>query len=277
MKKEEVLQLMSAIPPDLIEEADIKAPARRRLPKLARAGLIAACLCLALLGTAFAANPEAMAALIERLNVQITTDRGRDIYTVGGKLTAFPLSDFSPALNEDSESRGIRVVVQKKFNTWDEVQAYLGEDIPSIWPGDGKDWEKPGRRYNVDLLHTQLEQLWGIQVYSTNLDLQAEVSFHLYTEHCPSLNENMSPLGGMYGSMGSVEQLEDYSMANGLTAEILVDTEDASLIIGDGQPLCSAIGYFARSGILYRVEAFGAAPTRDETVSRLYTILDSFP
>ena len=60
MKKEDVLNLMTDLPPDLIEEADFDAPAKRRLPKLARMGLIAACLCLALLGTAFAANPEAV-------------------------------------------------------------------------------------------------------------------------------------------------------------------------------------------------------------------------
>lgn len=56
MKNEQVLEWMNAIPPDLIEEADVQAPAKRRLPKIVRAGLIAACLCLALLGTAAAVH-----------------------------------------------------------------------------------------------------------------------------------------------------------------------------------------------------------------------------
>ena len=71
MKKEEALHLMDAIPPGLIEEAGLQSPAKRRMPKLIRTVLIAACLCLALLGTAFAANPEAMAALIDRLTVSM--------------------------------------------------------------------------------------------------------------------------------------------------------------------------------------------------------------
>ena len=71
MKKEDVLNLMTGLPADLIEEADLDAPAKRRLPRLARAGLIAACLCFALLGTAFAANPEAVAQFIDRLTVRI--------------------------------------------------------------------------------------------------------------------------------------------------------------------------------------------------------------
>ena len=71
MKKEQALNLMNTLGPDLIEEADIPLPDKRRLPKAVRTGLIAACLCLALLGTAFAANPEAMATLIQRLTVQV--------------------------------------------------------------------------------------------------------------------------------------------------------------------------------------------------------------
>lgn len=287
MKKEQALELMNAIPPDLIEEADLQAPARQPMPKIVRTGLIAACLCLALLGTAFAANPEAVAALMERLNVQVISDQeyyGADICTIGGQVTAFPLSDFSPALNEDSENRGVHAVVQKEFDTWDETRAYLGENIPCIWPNDGKNWEA---RYCIDMFHTQryigtshtqFEQLWGIEVYSTNLELQAEVTFNIYTEHWPYPNgtDNVVPLNGLHISMDSVEQLESYSMANGLTAEILVDTEAAESA-GENPPHCNAIGYFMRSGIFYRVETLGVSSNREETVARLYSILDTFP
>ena len=46
---------MNAVPPDLVEEADTLAPAKRRFSKGVRGALIAACLCLALVGTTFAA------------------------------------------------------------------------------------------------------------------------------------------------------------------------------------------------------------------------------
>ena len=51
MKKEQIFELMNAVPPDLVEEADIQAPVKRRFSKGVRGALIAACLCLALVGT----------------------------------------------------------------------------------------------------------------------------------------------------------------------------------------------------------------------------------
>ncbi len=96
MKKEDVLNLMTGLPPDLIEEADFDAPAKRRLPKLARAGLIAACLCLALVGTAFAA------ATVYRLTVQhhAYSDGQGDWfgYRVSGDVIRRPMDAFSPEL-----------------------------------------------------------------------------------------------------------------------------------------------------------------------------------
>lgn len=268
MKKEQILELMNALPPDLVEEADVQAPAKRRLPKGVRGALIAACLCLALVGSAFAVNPEAVAALIDRLSVNLSSTEEFTSYSIEGEMVKYPLSDFSMTLNAASEGREVPAVpVHLVFNTWDEVRAFLGEDVPCVWPTD---WDTD--HFQVVLFHTELEKLWGIQICSVDLGRQAEVNVDIYTEHW--LHRD-GIIAGLYDHPeNSIEHLDQYDMANGSAAEIIVRTETAET---DHIGQCSAYGFFMKSGILYQVEAFGNVNTRDETTARLRGILDLFP
>ncbi|MDE6839329.1 MAG: hypothetical protein K2P49_00530 [Oscillospiraceae bacterium] len=265
MKKEQVQDLMNAIPPDLIEEADLQAPAKRRLPRAVRTGLIAACLCLALLGTAFAAtNPEAMAALIERLTVQISpaeTDPGYSV--TGGSMTKYPLSAFSPALNAASEGRDGLAVVMLDFDTWEEVQAFLGRDIPCVWP---QDWDSS---FTVYLFHTGLDCLWGVDIWSTHTTdvVLSSIEVQIRTENW----QRDSTSAQLRGTEGAFTLLESYPMANGSTAEIIQYTGT------DKHPHANCEGFFMRDGILYNVTTFATVSTADSAHSRLRAALDSFP
>lgn len=274
MKKEQVQDLMNAIPPDLIEEADLQAPARRRLPRPARAGLIAACLCLALLGTAFAAAPEAMAALIEHLTIQTAPPEEDPGYSVdGGPMTKYPLSAFNPALIAASENRsGPCVVVDLRFYAWDEVQAFLGEDIPCVWPEDwDTDW------FQVVLFHTETDVLWGIDIYSVDISRQAEIHIEIRTELWR--NENASAQRGLLDE-SIITQFPSYSMPNGAVAELIQVTDQTTY--PDDPPghagyLQHCYGYFMRDGILYEVTAFSPVPPQESAEAQLKTVLDSFP
>lgn len=272
MKKEQVLNLMDAIEPDLIEEADLQAPAKRRMPKAVRAGLIAACLCLALLGTAFAANPEAVAALLGRLSVQISPSETNPGYSVtGGPMTKYPLSAFSPALTAASEGRD-GPVVSLTFDAWEEVQAFLGEDIPCVWP---QEWDT--KWFQVILFHTETDVLWGIDIYSVDLGRQAEVYAEVRTQLWRGENAH-SGMGALDGS--SITQLPSYSMPNGAVAE-LVQVVDPEIVHLDGTPTGlrpqQCAGYFMRDGILYSVTAFSPVPPQESAEAQLKTVLDSFP
>lgn len=274
MKKEQVLDLMDAIGPDLIEEADIQPPAKRRMPKIARAGLIAACLCLALLGTAFAAGPEAVAQLLDRLTVQIFSTGQDTGYTVdGAPMVKYPLSAFSPALLAASEGRDSPAApVSLIFHTWEEVQAFLGEDIPCIWPqGWDTDW------YQVLLFHTEYEVLWGIDITSVDYSRQADVYVNIRTELWPGEGARFS-MGLIDGS--SAEQLSSYPMANGATAELVHVTEPET-VYADGTPTGlrpqDCAGYFMQDGILYTVTAYSPVPPQEDVEAQLKTVLDSFP
>lgn len=266
MKKEQILDLINTIPPDLIEEAGIQAPARHRIPKPLRAGLIAACLCLALLGTAFAANPEAVAALIDRLTVTVTSTGDETSYTVdGSSMTKYPLSAFSPALLAASENRDTAVVTLG-FDAWDEVRAFLGKDIPCVWPAGEDD---ANRRFTVYLFHTELEALWGVDVIVTHTTdvVHSEIEIQIRTEHWTGDNAH----AGLGSPEGNFTHLESYPMANGSTAEIIRYTGP------EKYPHSNCEGYFMKDGVLYRITTYATVPTAEDAVSRLHTILDSFP
>ena len=266
MKKEQILDLMNTVPLDLIEEAGAQAPAKRRIPKPLRAGLIAACLCLALLGTAFAANPEAVAAFIGRLTVTVTSAGDETGYTVdGGSMTKYPLSAFSPALLAASENRDAAVVTLG-FDTWDEVQAFLGEDVPCAWPASEAD---SGRRFTVYLFHTELDTLWGVDIIVTHTTdvVHSEIEIQIRTECWTGDNIQV----GVGSPEGDFAHLESYSMANGSTAEIILYTGP------EKWPHANCEGYFMQNGILYNITAFATNSTVGDAESRLHTILDSFP
>ncbi len=243
---------------NLMEQQGQK-PAKRRSVRPLRAGLIAAALCLALAGTAVAANPEVVSQLIARLTVQVEDDG----YYVGGALmTKYPLDEFSPALNEASEGRD-GPVVQLCFATWDEVRAFIGKDIPVVWPNGGRGWEEP---IYVDLYHVETDRLWGIHINSISISRQAEVSITIQTEHWRG--EEVS--GGVGIAEGRLEAMGSYSMANGCIAEMV------KYLGLEEHPDAACTGHFMKDGILYNASALGTTATQEEMADSLKNLLDSF-
>lgn len=243
---------------NLMEQAEQK-PARRRGVRSLRAGLIAAALCLALAGTAVAANPEVVSQLIARLTLQVEDD---GYYLGGALMTKYPLDEFSPALNEASEGRD-GPVVQLCFATWDEARAFLGEGIPVVWPDGGRGWDKP---IYVDLYHVETDRLWGVHINSISISRQAEVLITIQTEHWRG--EEIS--GGFRITEGSVEAMGSYSMANGCIAEM------AKYLGTEEHPDAACKGHFIKDGILYDVSALGTTATQEEMAASLTNLLDSF-
>lgn len=268
MKKEQVLHLMDAIEPDLIEEADLQAPAKRRMPKAVRTGLIAACLCLALLGTAFAANPEAVAEFINRFTpVQaepVVHEDGAAGYHISFAPSRYPIDSFSPALLAAGENRESDFI-HFEFDTWDEAHAFIGESIPCVIPGAGENWEAS---FRVDLTYNQ-DRLIDVMVASTGA--APWVRLMLMTEYSRADATGMDHLV-MVGEPGSQsEVLAPYQMANGCQAQI------TRIIYPDapGDTLCFAT--FVQDGILYTVTTGGSLHySEEELLALLYDTLDLF-
>lgn len=133
MKPEPVLTLMSSLDPALIEEADLALPARRRLPKAARAGLIAACLCLALVGTAAAGVVVGWIRVSKTSFLQFEHRDGQlrsiaEVQITADGNTYIPLENFSQQSRDYADSF-LSLPRYKGFDSWDEAEEFLGLHI----------------------------------------------------------------------------------------------------------------------------------------------------
>ncbi len=134
MKKEQVLELMSALDPGLVEEAALQAPAGRRMPRLARAGLIAACLCLALVGTGVAAVVNGWIQVSDIKFYPTTHVNGKKSSYAEVKVDAdqglayIPFDQFSQEARDFPHS-STYLPQYKSFDTWDAAEEFLGIEI----------------------------------------------------------------------------------------------------------------------------------------------------
>ena len=234
--------------------------AERRGRRWPRAALVAALAAAVLTTAAAAANPEGVARLIARLTVGLVSTQEHKGYTVDGDVTLYPLDVFSEDFRAMAMAEGIDLP-RRSFDSREETQAFLGQ-IPLLWP---EDW---GSGFRVQIFDTELDLPWGVEVYSTDIGGQAGVDMKIYTEYWPRENEH---LAGLFGNPeDDFEHLERYPMANGATAEILMQTGP------EDHPNCTCTGHFLYGGVLYEVSTYGNRETREDMVARLKVLLDGF-
>lgn len=288
MKKEQVLELMNAIPPDLIEEADVQAPAKRRRPSFIRTGLVAACLCLALIGTTFAA--------VRYFWVETYSGGEYAGYKVYGEFTKFPMDRFSPQLLADCEASNDRNVIRPEFDTWEEAKAYLGDGIPWVWPEQTVPLEvfqgQSPIRLSLCLDRDDDNKLQSVYAFysaryidnKTGRQIEPEIQAYIPTEYLPTVEDEKfgSMGGGFYGYSGfTVEHLEDYPMSNGITAGIVRVGYPLEKEPQEKVTCYEYIGIFVKDSIRYEVAMTTRSivyPDSPEDIEAdLKTILDLFP
>lgn len=220
MKKEHIMDAMDYIDPALIAAADAPAP-RRGGRSWARYGLIAACLCLALAGTAFAA---------QRLGVRIVDGGGDaepDVWLEGG-IAYYPVDRLSDELRALENEH-----TYKRFNSWLEAEAFIGVDLMNNPVLDAS----PATNFSV----AYVEEEYGINIrgrflVSTSVgldyvrldgcyemgDVDLTVEAQLYTdrmtEKTPDWDERFY---GFTFPEGTETSQEFYTASNGLEAQIL--------------------------------------------------------
>ena len=275
MKKEQVMELMNSLPPELVEEADVQPPARRRLPKGIRSGLVAACLCLALVGTAFAAT--AVYQMVVKTGQRESEGRQYSTFEVYGEPARFTLEDFSRQLQEDYTAwdryQG-GILPGGEFQNWEEAKAYLGDNIPCTWRDTGGvEKEYVYRVQSIPDLSWDTNDLQYVMFYNNawlKSGVTSETEIYIYGE--VNVSDLIYSLGESLGT--DFQVLGSYAMANGCTAQIVTQaTRDEEW----PRPYC--IGCFMKSGILYKVSIFGGGGGQvpmDELEDQLYQVLDSF-
>ncbi len=246
------------------EERPVKAKRFRPL----RTGLLAACMCLALVGTAFAA--------VYQLTVQISSDEEHVRYIVYGEAVKHPLEDYSPEMQADyaafDRSKG-GILPGRKFDGWDGAKAYLGDNIPCVWRNtDDVVWDGEYRVQMIPDLTWDTNDLQYAHFYNNALldcGMSCETMIYIYGPR-----HTYDQLYGMGQFLGAEYRLlEDYAMANGCVAKIILESG------AEDWPTQYSIGIFMKEGMLYKVSLYGGAAgqfTDEEMVTQLCQVLDSF-
>lgn len=284
MKKEQIFELMNGLPPDLVEEADVRPPAGGRRPRGIRGGLIAACLCLALVGTTFAAA--------RYFWVEVYSSGEFAGYKVYGEFTKFPVDSFSMQLLADCENGDASL----ELDTWEEAKAYLGDGIPWVWPEQMVPFEVlPGQSpicLSPCIDRDNGNKLQSVYVFSsaryidseTGRQIEPKIDAYIPTENLPLVDDEKfgSMGGGFYGySEFTVEHLGDYPMSNGITAGIVRVGYPQEKGPQEKDTCYNYIGIFVKDSIRYEVTTTTrgiAYPDSPEDIEAdLKTILDLFP
>lgn len=255
MKPEHIVAELQHVKDEYLLE--LNAPTRRR--RAPRWGIIAAaCLCAALISSAFAVSG------IVRLVSDLSPSEHGPHYEVTGTVGKFPLSMFSDELIEASETRGTLAVVQRQFATWPEVKNFIGTDISYIWPNH----ESWSGIYTVHLFHTGFNKLWGVTVESFDPNTQTKIEIEIYTEHYPPDPVTIS--NTTYSDTDTVIPLDPISMPGGQSAETV-------MILGpETHPDARCNAVFVQEGAAYTVTVFGTVEKQEEMLPRLTAILDCF-
>ena len=128
MDKERVLEALGRIDPELIEQMEVQK--KRRLPRALRTGLIAACVCLALAGTVFAAeliagNFRTMEFFSDVWIVEPSSNIGVSLhgYTLrGGAIEYLPAEKLSSEALAQAVKNGEPSTVYQTFQNLQEAQ-----------------------------------------------------------------------------------------------------------------------------------------------------------
>ena len=209
MKKEQVPDLMNAIPPDLIEEADLQAPARRRLPRPVRAGLIAACLCLALVGTVTAAK---------FLGVRIQNDGNGDVWLSGG-IAYYHYDSLSDEIKAIGDTNSII-----PLSTWQEVENLIGlnlMDNPVLDASPATQFSLTFDGVNGRFLVITSPGLYQVRTYGCYEmgEVNITVESALYTDHM-DVNWDETFLGFSFSEETELDR-EFYTAPSGLETQLL--------------------------------------------------------
>lgn len=252
---------------NLMEQKEQK-PVKRRVVRPLRAGLVAAAVCLALVGTAFAA--------VYRLTVQISSDEEHVSYAVYGEAVKHPLEDYSPEMQADyaafDRSKG-GILPGRKFDSWDGAKTYLGDNIPCIWRNtDDVVWDGEYRVQMIPDMTWDTNDLQYVIFYNNAVldnGMSCETMIYIYGPR--HTYDQLYGKGQFIGT--EYRLLEDYTMANGCVAKIILENGAEDL------PAQYATGIFMKEGMLYEVSLYGGAMdlfTDEEMVTQLHQVLDSF-
>ncbi len=292
MNKKDYRRAIACFEPDPRLRERVEEAVKGRRPQMRmrplRAGLMAAAMCAALVGTAFAATVVygLMVKVYDGGTYHVVEKDGelRDEefmrFEIHGEADGFALEEFSQQLQDDYHAWLMgqeSSFPNRLFGDWESAKAYIGDSVPCTWR---------------DTSGTVSEKKYGVQAVpdvsgeTTNLNHVAfdscfelpggqavEVVIYMHGEERPYKH-----LYGMAAPAGSsVQTLESYPMANGCTAQVVAQVSPPDPEALWAPSYC--IGFFVNEGILYEVSLFGGnlgEIPMSQMESRLHQVLDTF-
>lgn len=258
---------------DLMEQRE-QTPVKRRGVRFLRVGLIAAAVCLALVGTAVAAQ-----VFEVRVDLQTNPDHPGNNYTVTGGIAFFPADSFPQQVHDVV---ALHETTGKNFKSWAELEEFLGRDLPnstaldSAEPGPQARVSGSERGTNILLyVHTADQGLVSIGARGHYLldGIWVQQSADLYTD---KMEQNYKEYGQegetfdggivMLYEEGATMTEETYTTPGGLTVTI-VEVESAPDAV---RPTTEYNAHFSINGIQYKVSAtfYSVGMTTDEAAAK---------
>lgn len=223
MKQEHMMEAMNHIDPALVEGAD-RCGGEARRGKWRKPALIAACLCLALAGTALAAELAGVRIAWTGSDSEDWLKENGVAYTVENELAYFPLDSFSEevtALSSEVQDK----TVSWPFASWDALEEYLGRNVldnltleeaargPDITFQGSR-----GKRTNILLMaHFNEQGLVCVTAKSNHLidGIQIGTGAQLYTE---LMRASVEARGGQDPGLVTANEGEEFSFVEAYTA-----------------------------------------------------------
>ena len=242
----------------------------RRLSRGVRTALIAACLCAAVVGTAFAVE------LIGQ--VSLTDHKDSASYSISADIALWPMDALGGQMLEDAKEEDGR---QLSLNSWEEVEEYWGVPLirNTLLPTPK---EVSVGLYKFQALDPDALQ-WadatcGFIIDNASIIWQARIYTEAYRNTEANRNANDDSDIHLFGKSASIHDehiYSQYEMKNGAVAQIV------QVVPGDiGTTVPGYNAYFVRDGVFY--ELWVARRPVDETQPEadyeqlLYDILDAF-
>ncbi len=264
------LSCLNDLDPALVEEA---AAPRRRRPKVWKAAVIAACLCAAVVGTAFAAARIAGFDSVEPTNNIIDQGTSYDGYTLkGGRIRYIPLDDLSAAVRDIAEQNPARTV-KLPVSDAEQLESLLGLELPEIPTAEGLEYDSFAAQMSSDQVGPTVIEYTAVFSGPTSSSLKYEVHASIYTE---SMYDPETALFTTYAFPSEyLFTTEEYTTAAGV-----------SILLTHAQCPPKHILYYFRGsdfyyadhisdGIRYHMEVF-CPDDPSQTLPVLQAVLESF-
>lgn len=289
MNKELVHEIVGGIDPALVEEADEAVRAHKKHPpRLGRAGMIAACLCLVLAGTGAAAIANGWVRLSNVSFVQYPQANG-SLLSIADVQVAFDGKVYVPWESFSQECRDFLgsfygMPQYKGFDTWDELEEFLGLNIMD---NPVLDKAKPVVHDNTSSLGGRTEtgscfvgftgyfeapRVMLSALYQLGTDTDGGLSLYIRGDIFTQPLDLEEPITSFQTYAGESVETETYVTPSGMQAVIsVVHHLDA---FGTDTAFCTA--FFQMNDVLFFLTAHRQDGSPEQTAATVKEILDAF-